>query len=71
MNVIRAALKMRLGHPYIIDYQCLALFSINERLAGKPGIDLPTFDHGYIEDIFHDDTDQDMETSEIEEILGI
>jgi len=36
-------LQAKLGHPEVIHYQCLALWSINERLSGRDGVDLPPF----------------------------
>lgn len=43
--------KGAVSHPYNIGYVQLALWSINERLGGKSGQDLPLPSLEYLDDI--------------------
>lgn len=38
-------------HPDVTHFERLALWSINERLAGRAGLDLPEPDEEWLEDL--------------------
>jgi hypothetical protein len=50
--VVNVALhKSAINHPYVISYLHVALWSINERLGGREGLNLPEPSLEYIDDI--------------------
>jgi hypothetical protein len=59
--MVRLALGKMRQHPYVIQYQQWALWSINERLAGREGQDLPRPETRYLGDLV---TIQRAETAE-------
>jgi hypothetical protein len=52
--MVRAAIQ-RLGqHPELLERTDNLLWSINERLAGHPGLSLPQLGSGWLDDIMDD-----------------
>ncbi len=50
--MLRAALEMRAGHhPEVIARTDALLVSINVRLGGKPGHDIPPMDTYYLDEL--------------------
>lgn len=48
---MRACLDYGQQHPDVTGYQLWALWSLNERLAGREGVDLPHPSSSYLTDL--------------------
>lgn len=62
---------MRAGHPYVVNQTWLLLWSINERLAGRPGVDCPVPTEDWIEDLLTENAKEDQTSNDLEDTLGL
>ncbi len=50
LGIVDACLRARVGHPAVVTWFANALYSINERLAGREGVDLKPLGSDFAED---------------------